>query len=731
MVTRIGGLASGMDIDSIVEKLMSAERAPLNKLYQQQQKYEWTRDAYREINTALSSFDDFLFDGYRLSSNFYKKTVSSTNSSLVTATATSAATGTLSIDGVSQLAKSAQGVGSTIIATGSTKISDLTGLASGSKFTLSAINSSGTLSTKEFSIAENETVDSLVKKINSSDIGVTALFENGKLSITAKNMGDIENSAEVTVSAGNGATLFNKLGFGDQTSSFDSSSSLDLASGGQNAVFSINGIATERSSNTFSINGYSITLNSTFNSQSTSASYAKNMYNNYIIANNQYATALDEYNSAYSAAEAAGEALSDEVSAAVGEVQGNDKLNAFLLNLGENGAEKLKSLSNLDFSSGDSLKSSIEGLYVEDSETNLFSQEEVNQLKELFITETEGTTSLTTTATSFSSPTGLANSLKAEGTDTVYTNTATYFSAQKDLLTKTTNYNAAQSNLDAAENIANDALAEYGFTVASPAADINSVLNEEINNATNVNPVTLTSSTDVDNMVDKIKKFVETYNGLVATINGKLRENYDRNYPPLTDEQKEDMSEDEIEKWEAKAKTGLLRNDSILTNGLYGMRSTFMNSVGGLGDATIDALAEIGITTSSTTSDGGKLVIDEDKLRTAIEKDADQVAAIFTNTGSVSKDPATGKTVDSRGIAQRLRDELKDFTGQIEKKAGKASSTNQTFTIGRRLDEVEDSIDRWLEKLKNTESRYWKQFTAMEQAINKANSQSSLFQPSM
>ncbi|RKJ42305.1 hypothetical protein D7X33_35830, partial [Butyricicoccus sp. 1XD8-22] len=84
-------------------------------------------------------------------------------------------------------------------------------------------------------------------------------------------------------------------------------------------------------------------------------------------------------------------------------------------------------------------------------------------------------------------------------------------------------------------------------------------------NGASVSAVTLTSSTDVDNMVDKIKKFVETYNGLVTTINGKLKESYDRNYPPLTDEQKEDMSEDEIEKWEAKAKTGLLRNDSILT----------------------------------------------------------------------------------------------------------------------------------------------------------------------
>lgn len=189
MVTRIGGLASGMDIDSIVEKLMSAEKAPLNKLYQQQQKYEWERDAYREINTALSSFDDFLFDNYRLSSNFYKKTVASSNSNLVTATATSAATGSLSIDGVSQLAKSAQGVGSTILATNSTKITSFTGLEAGSKFTLNAINSSGKLSSKEFTIDANETIDSLVKKINSSDIGVTALFENGKLSITTKIWG--------------------------------------------------------------------------------------------------------------------------------------------------------------------------------------------------------------------------------------------------------------------------------------------------------------------------------------------------------------------------------------------------------------------------------------------------------------------------------------------------------------------------------------------------------------
>ncbi|MFP7202356.1 flagellar filament capping protein FliD [Lysinibacillus halotolerans] len=740
MVTRVGGLASGMDIDSIVEKLMSAEKAPLNKLYQQQQKYEWQRDAYREINTALSSFDDFLFDNYRLSSNFYKKTVTSSNSSYVTATASSSATGTISIDGVSQLAKSAQGVGSTIVATGSSKITDLTGLASGSKFTLSAINSSGTLSSKEFTIDANETVDSLVKKINSSDIGVTALFENGKLSITAKNMGDIENGAEVTVSAGTGATLFNKLGFGDQTGNFDSSTSLDLASGGQNAIFSINGIATERSSNTFTINGYTVTLSSTFNNQSITADYTKNMYNNYIIASSEYNDAMNNLDAAQNDVSAKKSALSSNIRSAIDSVETDDALNAYLMNLGENGVEKLKKLSSLNFEDPAVLKTELEGLYSADSETNLFTESEVEQLKKMFISETEATgdaeasISFTSSASIFK---GLTDNLNGE-TDQTFTDVKAYFDANKQLETSIVNAETATNNLNSAKSTLSDALTKnYGITYdfntnkandsSNNEVDLNSFLNNEISNATTINPVTLTSSTDVDDMVDKIKKFVETYNGLVTTINSKLKESYDRNYPPLTDEQKEEMSEDEIEKWEAKAKSGLLRNDSILTNGLYGMRSSFMNSVAGLGDATMDSLAEIGITTSSTYSDGGKLVIDEDKLRSAIEKNPDQVASMFTQTGSVTKD-GNGKTVDSRGIAQRLRDELKEFTTDIEKKAGKSTSTNDTFTLGKRLNEVDSSIKRWLDKLENIEERYWRQFTAMESAINKANSQASLFQ---
>jgi len=73
MVNRIGGLASGMDIDSIVQKLMSAERAPLYKLQQKKTTYEWQRDAYRSVNTKIDTFSKYLFDNFLLSSNFVKK----------------------------------------------------------------------------------------------------------------------------------------------------------------------------------------------------------------------------------------------------------------------------------------------------------------------------------------------------------------------------------------------------------------------------------------------------------------------------------------------------------------------------------------------------------------------------------------------------------------------------------------------------------------------------------
>ncbi|MFJ7825259.1 flagellar hook-associated protein 2 [Psychrobacillus sp. NPDC096623] len=496
---RIGGLASGMDIDSIVEKLMTAERIPLDKLNQKKTTTEWQRDAYRSINTKLKTFDTYLFENFSLSSNFNKKTVTSTNSNLVSATATSSASGNLSLEGVSQLATAARAVGASTSAMGSTKMSDLN--IADTSISLKAIKADGSLAgtATKIDIKATDTVNQVISKINSSNAGVTALFENGRLSITAKNSGDNKLGDEIQLTEDVG-DLFGKLGI-----NFSS----DLIAG-KNAKFRVNGLDTERTSNTFSISGYNVTLSSKFN-----------------------------------------------------------------------------------------------------------------------------------------------------------------------------------------EEIFTDPLATP--TIAA---------------------VQLSSKTDVDSMIGKVKEFVDKYNELISGMNDSLKEKKYRDFPPLTEEQRKDMSDEEQKQWDEKAKSGLLRSDSIVSNGLSGMRNAIYGRVGN--EANImDTFAEMGITTSGIFSDGGKLVINEDKLRKALTENPDQVVKTFSQSGEKNA------IKDTRGIVQRLRESLKDYTRTIETKAGKITQTDSQYSLGKSLIDMNNRISSFQRRLEDIESRYWKQFTAMETAINKANSQSS------
>ncbi|QNU38991.1 flagellar hook-associated protein 2 [Geobacillus sp. 44B] len=228
--------------------------------------------------------------------------------------------------------------------------------------------------------------------------------------------------------------------------------------------------------------------------------------------------------------------------------------------------------------------------------------------------------------------------------------------------------------------------------------------------------INITTSTDVDAMFNAIKGFVDKYNEIIGKINAKISEERYRDYPPLTDEQKQAMTDKQIELWEEKAKSGLLRSDPILSGGLSQMRLDVYSKVSGDNiNSNYDTLSEIGITTSSNYLENGKLIIDETKLREAIEKDPNAVFQLFN---------ANGTDFNTKGIAKRLRDTIKDTIGKIEQKAGKTIWTNQQFAIGRDLNDINDQIKRFEDHLKEVEDRYWRQFTAMEEAIQRANQQS-------
>lgn len=538
MVMHVGGLASGMDIDGIVEKLMQAERTPLNKLQQQKTKFEWQRDAYRDVNTKLKTFDTYLFDNFALSSNFVKKstTITGANQDKVSISANSSASGSINISKVTSLASAASSgakelkpIDSKLELTSNTTLEDL-GIDYEGTFTLKAVQADGTMKETDIEYGFEDTIDSLINKINNSGAGVTALFADGKMTISANNTGtnkENDPNGDIQLLTGvnsEGEDLFERLGFIDNSSNTNSITPdiynlSDPSKGGtkgQNATYTVNGLEMTSQTNTVNMAGYTINLQGTFENKDTP-------------------------------------------------------------------------------------------------------------------------------------------------------------------------------------------------------------------------PISVTATNDTSAMMDKIKEFVTTYNGLIKDLNNSVTEKKYRDYQPLTDEQRKEMSEDEIKMWEEKAKSGLLRNDSIIRDGVSKLRSDFSRAIGGLNDKTIDALAEIGITTSKDYRSGGTLEINEEKLNAALEKDPDQVAAIFINKGKADDteeiDSVTGetKTIDSRGLVQRLRESIDSFELNIERKAGRSTMTDGQYNIGKSMLDIDTRIERLQDRLVAIEERYWKQFTAMETAINKANQQSSMF----
>ncbi|OXT16885.1 hypothetical protein B9K06_12925 [Bacillus sp. OG2] len=230
--------------------------------------------------------------------------------------------------------------------------------------------------------------------------------------------------------------------------------------------------------------------------------------------------------------------------------------------------------------------------------------------------------------------------------------------------------------------------------------------------ATTDQPVTFSSTPDVDAIMDTIVKFVDKYNEIIGEIKDKVGEKRYRDFQPLTSEQRKDMDEKDVELWEEKAKSGTLRGDSILSGSLNKMRSDLYGPVSGL--QGFNQLAQIGITTTSNYLDGGKLTIKEDDLRKAISENPNGIYELFQKNGD---------TTSEKGLARRLRDSIKSTMSDIESKAGKASSVNNTFTIGKLLDGFDKQISRFEDRLSQVENRYWSQFTAMEKAIQRSNEQ--------
>ncbi len=233
---------------------------------------------------------------------------------------------------------------------------------------------------------------------------------------------------------------------------------------------------------------------------------------------------------------------------------------------------------------------------------------------------------------------------------------------------------------------------------------------------TTTNAVTFSSAADVDKIVDSVVQFVNDYNKMIEELNAKIREAKYRDFQPLSTEQKNDMKEKEIELWEEKAKSGTLKNDPTISSMLSKMR-TIMSSSVEMSDGTKMSLRDLGIKTSTDYLEHGKLIINEDDLRKAIAEDPQKVHELFSKS---SDDDGKGG-----GIAVQFRDTIVASREVISQRAGTAGAVNDSFVLGRNLNDMNKQIERFEDRLKMMEDRYWRQFTAMETAIQRANAQSA------
>ena len=174
----------------------------------------------------------------------------------------------------------------------------------------------------------------------------------------------------------------------------------------------------------------------------------------------------------------------------------------------------------------------------------------------------------------------------------------------------------------------------------------------ELKNVTEGKQITLNTTSDTDSVYKMVKDFVKTYNEILEELNKKYSAESARGYDPLTDEQKEAMSEDEIEKWETKIKDSLLRRDGTLHSIISTLRSSLLTTT--KIDGVSYSLSSFGIVTSSDYTEKGKLHImgDEDddtyatetnKLKAALEENPEAVMKTLSEAGQSLYDALTKK----------------------------------------------------------------------------------------
>lgn len=678
MAMRVTGMMSGLDTETIIQELVAVRRTKVDDLKKEQTKLEWKQDAWKELNSKIKKLYTGTLSDLRYQSSYMKKATKTSNDNLVSVTAKDNAMDSVQSLEIKKLAKAGYLTGDVITdkdgkkVTSGSKLVDKLGIEAGSKF---EITSGG--KTVDITVDEGMTISSLVSKLQSA--GVNANFDatNQRLFIGANGTGEA-NDFTITATNDGGTKALDKLGIlvydKDVKAAYQK-----YADMGADADLKKQAIEARTAELLKSYTAEKKQLESDLKS-------LKDKKQPELIEAFQKEYGSDDFDIKDDTARAARQTelkdkvtelegklavegitdeekatLTAELNKAKGELSYLDGYDANQKAIAEKEA-RIAVLDagylNADGTAGDKIK----------DEATAYIEEKINKANDMLAAFEAGTLKG-------------SKAFKIDGED-------------------------AEITLNGAP-----------FTSSSNTFEVNG-LTITCKGETNGEVISLTTENDVSGIYDMVKNFIKEYSSLINEMDKLYNADSAKGYEPLTDEEKDSMSEKEVEKWEEKIKDSLLRRDSTLSTVSSAMKEIMASSftVGGKSMS----LADFGIETLGYFN-----AADNEKNAYHINGDEDE-ETLKTKDNTlkemITKDPNT--------VVDFFTQLSKSLYGKLDKLMARSdySSLNSVYDDKKMKEDYDgytSKIKTAEQKLTDYEDKWYKKFSAMETALAKMQSNAS------
>ena len=698
---RLSGLISGMDTESIIQQLVSAKQTKVDDAKKAQTKLEWKQTAWKDLNTKIKNLQSKYISTMRFSTAYSKRTTKVSNSSAVSViTGENAVKGVQSLK-INKLAKTGYLTGAELKGkdgslTAASTVSDIEGFSAGGTFNITSGSNS-----VDVTVTEDTTISDVLNKLKEAGVNASFDAKNQRFFVSASASG-LDSDFSITASDSAGDAALSLLGLKTKIGSGEGEDNASYEKYAALAAFYVEG---DKSATLDKINADGRITNAV---NSRVNSYLE-QYKSLLSSRDSAQSKIDEINEKYknSTLKSVGD-YAEELSNKQAE---KTKLEEEIQGM-EDGADKDKKQAELDKLNQDMVelneKKTDAQTLKDANETVKNTQSQMDDLTNKYIdvtstTDADGNVTYSATA---------KNILTTEVEDSYY-NSVKY--AAEVIANGSTSGGATKINGQDAEIVLNGAT----FTGSTNVFEINGLTFTALSTTAAGEEITVTTEDDVDGIYDMVKGFLKEYNSLINEMDKLYNADSAKGYEPLTDDEKDAMSDTEVEKYEQKIKDALLRRDSNLSTVSSALKEIMSAGVEVNGKTMY--LSNFGINTlgyfEAADNEKNAYHIDGDPDDTSTSGNADVLKSM------ISTDPDTVVSFFST-LSKNLYDKMSSLSKSVD-----GYRTFGNFYDDKKMksdyDDYKTKISELEEKLNDYEDKWYSKFSKMETALAKLQSNSS------